>query len=178
MSIKLTWRENLWTPQTTSYTWDISHTLITLYHPYYPRPSALTEYLKEKLHKQHAKRLSCSHLAQVEPSIQPKRNTPPSSITHRAHNFTLVSYLMYIICLFYYSLDASYQFEMLICSVLGFNIASMKEHSLQSFLLNLIHNQGWDRTMTTHLLYFTAKFLHGVYQCQYSYVWLPSLTLL
>ena len=88
--------------------------------------------------------------------------------------FALVPYFMYIICPFYYSLDASSQFETLICSVSGFNIASMKEHGLQSFLSNLIHNQGWDRTMTTHLLYFTAKFLHGVYQCWYSYVWLPS----
>ena len=110
----------------------------------------------------------------TEPTTTTSISTPPSSVTHRAHNFALVSYFTYIICPFYYSLDASYQFETLICSVLGFNIASMKEHDLQSFLLNLIHNQGWDRTMTTHLLYFTAKFLHGVYQCWYSYVWLPS----
>ena len=79
----------------------------------------------------------------TEPTATMSISTPPSSVTHRAYNFALVSYFMYIIRPFYYSLDASYQFETLICSVSGFNIASMKEHGLQSFLLNLIHNQGW-----------------------------------
>ena len=51
----------------------------TLYHPYCHKPSALTEYLKEKLRKQHAKRLSRSHSAQVKPNIQLKHNIPHSS---------------------------------------------------------------------------------------------------
>ena len=33
-------------PLNTSYAWDISHALITTYHPYCQSPSALTEYLK------------------------------------------------------------------------------------------------------------------------------------
>ena len=43
-------------PLNTSYAWDISHTLTTLYHPYAHEPSALTEYLKCKLQVQCAKR--------------------------------------------------------------------------------------------------------------------------
>ena len=57
-------------PWTTSYAWDISHALVTTYHPYCHSLSALTEYLKQKLHLQRAKRLGRSLPAQVEPSIQ------------------------------------------------------------------------------------------------------------
>ena len=56
-------------PRTTLYAWDISHTFTTLYHPYSHEPSALTEYLKQKLHKQRAQHQSCSHHAQVEQNI-------------------------------------------------------------------------------------------------------------
>ena len=67
--------QNLQTfPWTTSYTWDISHALITTYHPYTHEPSALTKYLKQKLRAQHAKWLSHSHLAQVKPSVPLERN--------------------------------------------------------------------------------------------------------
>ena len=56
-------------PETTSYAWDISHTLTTMYHPYCHSPGALTEYLKDKLCCQWAKRLSHSLPAQVEPNV-------------------------------------------------------------------------------------------------------------
>ena len=56
-------------PETTSYTWDISHTLATTYHPYCHSPGALTEYLKDKLRRQRAKCLSHSPPAQVEPNV-------------------------------------------------------------------------------------------------------------
>ena len=65
---------NLQTPRTTSYAWDISHALVTTYHPYCHSPSALTEYLKQRLHLQRAKRLGRSPSAQVEPDVQPERN--------------------------------------------------------------------------------------------------------
>ena len=45
-----------------------------MYHPYTHEPSALTEYLKQKLHLQRAKHLSRSHLAQVKQSVPLKRN--------------------------------------------------------------------------------------------------------
>ena len=64
-------------PWTTSYAWDISHALVTTYHPYAQSPSALTEYLKHKLHLQWAKRLGRSLPAQVEQSVQLERNTLP-----------------------------------------------------------------------------------------------------
>ena len=57
------------------YAWDISHALVTTYHPYCHSPSALTEYLKQRLRLQRAKRLGRSLPAQVEPSVQPERNT-------------------------------------------------------------------------------------------------------
>ena len=57
-------------PLNTSYAWDISHALVTTYHPYCHSPSALTEYLKQKLRHQRAKRLGCSLPAQVEPNVQ------------------------------------------------------------------------------------------------------------
>ena len=47
---------------------------VTTYHPYCHNPSALTEYLKQKLRLQRAKRLGCSLPAQVEPSVQLERN--------------------------------------------------------------------------------------------------------
>ena len=59
----------------TSYAWDISHTLVTTYHPYCHSPSALTEYLKQKLHLQQAKRLGCSLPTQVEQNVPLKHNT-------------------------------------------------------------------------------------------------------
>ena len=62
-------------PWTTSYTWDISHTLVTTYHPYCHSPSALTEYLKQKLCHQQAKRLSCSLPTQVEQDVPLECNT-------------------------------------------------------------------------------------------------------
>ena len=52
------------------YAWDISHALVTMYHPYCHSPSALTEYLKQKLRLQRAKRLGRSLPALVEPSVQ------------------------------------------------------------------------------------------------------------
>ena len=39
-------------PESTLYTWDISHALVITYHPYCHSPSALTEYLKQKLRHQ------------------------------------------------------------------------------------------------------------------------------
>ena len=56
------------------YAWDISHALITTYHPYCHSPGALTEYLKQKLRLQQAKRLSRSPSAQVEPDVQLEHN--------------------------------------------------------------------------------------------------------
>ena len=56
------------------YAWDISHALVTTYHPYSHSPSALTEYLKQKLHSQQAKRLGRSLPTQVESSVQLERN--------------------------------------------------------------------------------------------------------
>ena len=47
-----------------------------MYHPYCHSPSALTEYLKQRLRLQRAKRLGRSLPAQVEPNVQPERNTP------------------------------------------------------------------------------------------------------
>ena len=66
--------QNLQTPLNTSYAWDISHALVTTYHPYCHSPSALTEYLKQKLRVQRAKRLGRSPSAQVEQNIQLRRN--------------------------------------------------------------------------------------------------------
>ena len=62
--------KNLQTPLNTSYAWDISHALVTTYHLYCHSPSALTEYLKQKLHHQQAKHLGCSPSAQVEQNVQ------------------------------------------------------------------------------------------------------------
>ena len=45
-----------------------------MYHPYCHNPSALTEYLKQKLRLQRAKRLGHSLPAQVEQSVQLERN--------------------------------------------------------------------------------------------------------
>ena len=64
-------------PESTSYAWDISHALITTYHPYCYSPSALTEYLKQKLRHQQAKHLGCSLPAQVEQNIWLERNSRP-----------------------------------------------------------------------------------------------------
>ena len=60
MSIESLLRQNIQTPWITLYAWDISHTLVTLYHPYHTDASALTEYLKGKLRNQCAKRLGRS----------------------------------------------------------------------------------------------------------------------
>ena len=61
-------------PLNTSYAWDISHALVTTYNPHYHNPSALTEYLKQKLCHQWAKRLGRSPSAQVELDVPLKRN--------------------------------------------------------------------------------------------------------
>ena len=47
---------------------------LTTYHPYAQSPSALTKYLKQKLHLQRAKCLSHSHSTQVEQDIPLERN--------------------------------------------------------------------------------------------------------
>ena len=62
-------------PEFTSYTWDISHALVITYHPYCHSPSALTEYLKQKLHHQRAKRLGHSLSAQVKQNVPLEHNT-------------------------------------------------------------------------------------------------------
>ena len=64
-------------PLNTSYAWDISHALATLYHPYAHEPVALTEYLKHKLRVQHAKRQSHSHPAHVKQNVPLERNNKP-----------------------------------------------------------------------------------------------------
>ena len=51
------------------YAWEISHILVTTYHPYCHSPSALTEYLKQKLRAQCAKHLGHSLPAQVKQSV-------------------------------------------------------------------------------------------------------------
>ena len=61
-------------PLNTSYAWEISHALVTTYHPYCHSPSALTEYLKQKLHIQRAKRLGHSPSAQVEQNVPLEHN--------------------------------------------------------------------------------------------------------
>ena len=76
-------------PLNISYAWDNSHTLITMYHPYCHGPSALTEYLKQKLHVQRAKRLGRSPSAQVEQNVPLERNIN-SDFTLAA---TIVEYL-------------------------------------------------------------------------------------
>ena len=62
-------------PLNTSYAWDISHALITTYHLYSHSPSALTEYLKQKLRIQRAKCLGRSPSAQVKQDIPLECNT-------------------------------------------------------------------------------------------------------
>ena len=61
-------------PEPTLYAWDISHAFTTTYHPYCHSPSALTEYLKHKLHHQRAKRLGHSPSAQVEQNVPLEHN--------------------------------------------------------------------------------------------------------
>ena len=61
-------------PESTLYAWDISHTLVTTYHPYCHSPSALTKYLKQKLRHQQAKCLGCSLSAQVEQNVPLEHN--------------------------------------------------------------------------------------------------------
>ena len=65
---------NIQIPLNTSYAWDISHALTTLYHPYTHKPSALTEYLKRKLQVQRAKCRSRSHPAHVEQNVPLEHN--------------------------------------------------------------------------------------------------------
>ena len=74
MSIESIVVQNLQTPLNTSYAWDISHALVTTYHPYCHSPSALTKYLKQKLRHQRAKHLGRSLSAQVEQNVPLKRN--------------------------------------------------------------------------------------------------------
>ena len=71
--------QNLQTPLNTSYAWDISHAFVTTYHLYCHSPSALTEYLKSKLHHQQAKRLGRSPPAQVEQNVQLEHNSKGST---------------------------------------------------------------------------------------------------
>ena len=66
-------------PPNTSYTWDISHTLATLYHPYTHKPAALTKYLKHKLQVQRAKHQSHSHPAHVEQNVPLEHNNSTHS---------------------------------------------------------------------------------------------------
>ena len=61
-------------PLNTLYAWDISHTFAITYHPYCQSPSALTEYLKQKLCHQRAKHLCRSPSAQVKQNVPLKRN--------------------------------------------------------------------------------------------------------
>ena len=61
-------------PEPTSYTWDISHAFIIMYHPYCHSLSALTKYLKQKLRLQRAKCLGHSLPAQVEQNVPLERN--------------------------------------------------------------------------------------------------------
>ena len=67
-------------PEPTSYTWDISYTLITTYHLCCHSPSALTEYLKQKLCHQRAKHLGRSLPAQVEQDIPLECNRDPFEV--------------------------------------------------------------------------------------------------
>ena len=53
-----------------------------MYHPYCHSPSALTEYLKQKLRAQRAKRLGRSLPAQVERNVQLEHN---SNVTFGLH---------------------------------------------------------------------------------------------
>ena len=61
-------------PLNTLYAWDISHALVTTYHPYCQSPSALTEYLKQKLRHQQAKHLGHSPSAQAKQNVPLERN--------------------------------------------------------------------------------------------------------
>ena len=81
--------QNLQTPWTTLYAWDISHAFANTYHPYCHSPSALTEYLKAKLRAQHAKCLSRSLPAQVEQNVPLERNTHPLIRAHVLLQFDL-----------------------------------------------------------------------------------------
>ena len=89
MTIKSLVAQNLQTPRTTSYAWDISHTLVTTYHPYCQSPSALTEYLKQRLRHQRAKHLGRSPSTQVEQHV-PLERSINSDFTLAA---TIVEYL-------------------------------------------------------------------------------------
>ena len=62
-------------PRNTSYAWDISHAFVTTYHPYCHSPSALTEYLKQRLRHQRAKHLGRSPSAQVDQNVTLEHNT-------------------------------------------------------------------------------------------------------
>ena len=70
-------------PLNTSYTWDNSHALITMYHPCCHGPSALTEYLKQKLCIQRAKCLGRSPSAQVEQNVPLKCNITQTPHPHK-----------------------------------------------------------------------------------------------
>ena len=74
MSIELSLRRTYRLPLNTSYAWDISHAPIITYHPYCHSPSALTEYLKQKLCHQQAKCLGRSPSAQVKQNVPLEHN--------------------------------------------------------------------------------------------------------
>ena len=99
-------------PWTTLYAWDISHVPVITYHLYCHSLSALTEYLKQKLRLQRAKRLGHSLPAQVEPSVQLERNNPLSSIIAPfawmpAHQHSSSFCVQHIFCLASFSLSIS-----------------------------------------------------------------------
>ena len=89
--------QNLQTPLNTLYAWEISHALITTYHPYCHSPSALTEYLKQKLRVQRAKHLGHSPSAQVEQNVPPERNTGQKRRDRREHQGTQKGYVMHLV---------------------------------------------------------------------------------
>ena len=53
----------------------------TTYHPYTHSPSALTEYLRHKLHSQRAKHLSCSLTVQAKQNIPLECNNDAPSLS-------------------------------------------------------------------------------------------------
>ena len=79
-------------PLNTSSAWDSSHALVTTYHPYCHSLSALTEYLKQKLCHQRAKRLGRSPSTQVEQNVPLERNTvcPPIPSTGLKHQISFL----------------------------------------------------------------------------------------
>ena len=80
------------------YAWDISHTLVTTYHPYAQSPSALTEYLKNRLRSQRAKRLGCSLPAQVEQSVQLEHNSLQGAVQKAPATIHTIWFWTFCVC--------------------------------------------------------------------------------